>query len=82
MFFKFSIHIAVTKLHTKPGVAEKFVVDLKECVRDIIGREDRQLGKTVSYIFFGEFKINLLIFFIKGCYLLQYPRYSRQKYCS
>jgi len=42
------VHIAVTKLHTKPGVAEKFVTDLKDCVKEIMSRDDRKLGKTAA----------------------------------
>ena len=42
------IHIAVTKLHTKKGVAEKFVNDLKEAVARIMTQKDRKLGKIVS----------------------------------
>lgn len=41
------IHIAVTKLQTEPGVAEKLVKDLRESVKDIMGRTDRKMGKTV-----------------------------------
>lgn len=42
------IHIAVTKLHTLPGVAGKFVNDLKQAVKDIMSKDDRQLGKVAA----------------------------------
>jgi sphinganine-1-phosphate aldolase len=42
------VHIAVTKLHTKPGVAERFVEDIKKAVRAIMKQDDRQLGKTAQ----------------------------------
>jgi sphinganine-1-phosphate aldolase len=31
-----SIHLCVTLVHTKPGIAHKFVTDLKECVAEIM----------------------------------------------
>lgn len=42
------LHIAVTKLHTKPGVAQRFAKDIKECVRDIMTRDDRKLGRLAA----------------------------------
>jgi sphinganine-1-phosphate aldolase len=42
------IHIAVTKLHTKSGVAERFVKDVRECVQAIMARDDRHLGKMAA----------------------------------
>ncbi|CAF0712302.1 unnamed protein product [Brachionus calyciflorus] len=42
------VHIAVTKLHTLPGVAERFVNDLKSAVKDIMSKDDRQLGKVAA----------------------------------
>lgn len=42
------IHIAVTKLHTLPGVAQKFVNDLKQSVKGLMNKEDRQLGKVAA----------------------------------
>lgn len=42
------MHIAVTKMHTAPGVAERFVKDLKQCVKDIMGKDDRKNGKTAA----------------------------------
>ena len=42
------IHIAVTKLHTLPGVAKKFVDDLKQAVKEIMSKDDRQLGKVAA----------------------------------
>ncbi len=51
-FFSLSIHIAVTKLQTTPGIAEKFVKDLKDAVSRIMKQEDRQLGQIVRFVFF------------------------------
>ena len=45
------IHIAVTKHHTKSGIKEKFVQDVKDCVKSIMARPDRKLGKTVRFKF-------------------------------
>lgn len=42
------VHIAVTKLHTQKGVAERFVIDIKETVASIMKRSDRKLGKVAS----------------------------------
>lgn len=42
------VHIAVTKLHTRPGVKERFVEDLKKSVKDIMSRDDRKLGKVAA----------------------------------
>jgi hypothetical protein len=36
-------------LHTKKGVAEKFVADLKEAVARIMTQKDRKLGKIVCF---------------------------------
>ena len=43
------MHIAVTKMHTLPNVAEKFVNDLKASVKDIMARPDRKMGKAVNF---------------------------------
>lgn len=42
------IHIAVTKLQTPSGVAQRFVKDMKECVSEIMKRDDRKLGKVAA----------------------------------
>ncbi len=42
------MHIAVTRHHTKEGVAEKFIADLKDCVKEIMARPDKKLGKQVG----------------------------------
>lgn len=42
------VHIAVTKLHTQEGVAEKFVSDLKECVKMVMESPDKSGGKTAA----------------------------------
>ena len=43
------IHIAVTKMHTQAGVAERFIKDLKASVKEIMSRDDRKLGKMVIF---------------------------------
>jgi hypothetical protein len=45
---KIRIHIAVTYMHTQPGIKEKFVEDLKAAVKLIMTQDDRQLGKKVN----------------------------------
>lgn len=42
------VHIAVTKLHTQAGVAERFVKDIKESVMGIMSKDDRKLGKVAA----------------------------------
>ena len=42
------MHIAVTKMHTQPGVAQRFVKDLRDCVKEIMRKDDRKMGKTVN----------------------------------
>jgi sphinganine-1-phosphate aldolase len=42
------MHIAVTKMHTGPGVAQRFIDDLRAAVKDIMAKDDRKMGKTVS----------------------------------
>lgn len=42
------IHIAVTKLHTQPGVKERFVKDVREAVANLMKRSDRKLGKYAA----------------------------------
>lgn len=42
------IHIAVTKMHTKAGVAERFVKDIRDSVNEIMKLKDRKLGKLAA----------------------------------
>jgi sphinganine-1-phosphate aldolase len=35
-------------LHTQPGVAEKFINDLKISVTDLMQRDDREMGKMAA----------------------------------
>lgn len=42
------IHLAVTRLHTQAGVAQRFVRDLKESVAKIMKQPDRKLGKVAA----------------------------------
>ena len=41
------VHIAVTKLHTQPGIKEKFISDMKTAVSEVMKSDDKNLGKTV-----------------------------------
>ena len=36
MVFDCSIHLCVTLVHTKPGVADRFVKDVRECTAEIM----------------------------------------------
>ncbi|XP_006630863.1 sphingosine-1-phosphate lyase 1 [Lepisosteus oculatus] len=48
--FPSSIHICVTLLHTKPGVAESFVKDVKECVAVIMENpQEKTTGMGAIY---------------------------------
>jgi len=50
------VHIAVTKLHTQPGIKEKFISDMKNAVSEVMKSDDKHLGKTVRV---GLFKVYL-----------------------
>jgi hypothetical protein len=50
-----SVHIAVTNLHTLPGVKEKFANDLKESVKHLMTQDDRELGEKVKILFWFIF---------------------------
>lgn len=43
-----SIHIAVTVLHTQPGVAEKFINDVREITKEILKNPPKDAGGSVS----------------------------------
>lgn len=49
--FPASIHLCVTLVHTKPGVADKFVKDVKECVSKIM--KDPKAKATGQAAFYG-----------------------------
>jgi len=42
--FPSSIHLCVTLVHTKPGVAEKFVADVANCTREIMENPKAECG--------------------------------------
>ena len=48
--------MTVTKLHTKNGIAEQFVKDLKEAVARIMTQTDRKLGKIVRLLMLFLYK--------------------------
>ena len=50
----------MTKLHIQSGVAEKFIEDVKSCVKAIMSQENPQLGKIVIQ---SLFFVSLLLFF-------------------
>lgn len=58
------MQIAVTKIHTKPGIAERFVNDLKKAVSNVMAKPDRKLGEMVSLkynysiVILAEIKLN------------------------
>ena len=45
------VHLVVSLPHTQPGVAERFVRDLKSCARDALA--DKSLTETESAAFYG-----------------------------
>lgn len=49
--FPFSIHLCVTVVHTKEGVADRFVNDVKQCVAEV--REDPKGKATGQAAFYG-----------------------------
>lgn len=51
LFFPFSIHICVTMLHAKPGVAEQFVSDVKREVAIIMKNPKEKTTGMVSFLF-------------------------------
>lgn len=52
-----SIHIAVTVLHTHPGVAERFIKDINELSAELLANPPKDSGGSVSncVIFYGCF---------------------------
>ena len=53
-YFVFSIHICCTLLHTKAGVADKFIADVKANVREIVADPNAHTGGMVSRVGRGE----------------------------
>ncbi|XP_007896093.1 sphingosine-1-phosphate lyase 1 [Callorhinchus milii] len=48
--FPSSIHICVTLLHTKPGIADNFIKDVRECVAEIMKNpSEKTTGKGAIY---------------------------------
>jgi sphinganine-1-phosphate aldolase len=45
--FDFSLHIAVTQLHTQPGVVEKLLEDTRDCVSEILKSDNKNDTPTV-----------------------------------
>ncbi len=43
-----SIHVAVTRMMTENGVADRFITDLRESVDAIMKREDKKMGKVAQ----------------------------------
>ena len=43
-----SLHIAVTQIHTQPGLVEKLMKDTKQCVADILKSDRKDETKTVG----------------------------------
>lgn len=43
-----SLHLCVTMLHTQQGVADEFVTDVEECVREIMKNPSADCGGAVS----------------------------------
>ncbi|XP_023332343.1 sphingosine-1-phosphate lyase [Eurytemora carolleeae] len=49
MQYPTAVHLYVVPSHTKPGVAEKFISDLKTCVRKVQENPDRLTGRAAVY---------------------------------
>ena len=49
-------------MHTLPGIKEKFVDDLKVSVKEIMSKDDRQLGKKVKIYLITNNYISLVRF--------------------
>ena len=68
------IHLAVTKLHTQPGVADKFVRDVRASIDNIMQKEDRQLGKMAAIYCSSQsipdksFIADVAYMFLDACY--------------
>ncbi len=43
------LHVAVTKMHLKDGIAERLITDIRKAVKDIMNSPNRQMGKVVSF---------------------------------
>ena len=41
------IHIAVTQIHSQPGVVERLLEDTRQCVKDILKSDRQDETKTV-----------------------------------
>ena len=63
------MHIAITKIHTQKGIAERFVNDIRKSVKSIMEQPDRKLGKTVIL---NTFKIGNI--YILNLYLINHKR--------
>lgn len=42
-----SIHLCVTLLHTKEGVADQFIRDARECLEELLNSPDAEAGGMV-----------------------------------
>ena len=43
------LHISVTVLHTKDGVAQAFVTDIRKCVEEIMANPDEKISASVAF---------------------------------
>ena len=46
--FVYSIHICCTLTHTKEGVADRFLNDVKQSMEEIMANPDSEIGGMVS----------------------------------
>jgi sphinganine-1-phosphate aldolase len=63
IFFSFlvkGLHIAVTRMHTKPGVAERFVADVRKAVQSIMKSPNKELGPVVNISFSIYWRIHFI----------------------
>lgn len=45
-----SIHLCVTLLHTKEGVADQFIRDARECLEELLNSPDAEAGGMVRTV--------------------------------
>jgi hypothetical protein len=69
ILFYFSLHIAVTQLHTQPGVVEKLLEDTRDCVSEILKSDNKNDTPTVRIlspmIFHSHFDSTRLLFTVQ-----------------
>ena len=47
--FLCSVHLCVTLVHTKPGVADRFIADFARCTQEIMKTPKAEVGGQVQF---------------------------------